>query len=203
MSSGKNIIADLQEKILRLQEELDVEIAVRHAELKIKMEHGKAVFEEEVLQKLRERRISTWKYIKNADPNIIKTVPSIYLGLLPIVLLHAYIVFYQWTCFPAYGIPKVKVREYLIFDRARAPFLNIIQKINCMYCSYGNGVIAAAMEMASLTERYWCPLKHAKKMVLGYHERYGEFAEYGDAEGFQEKFMKSPEAEEARKESCE
>jgi hypothetical protein len=202
MSTGRNIITDLQEKIQKLQEELDMEIAVRHAELKVKMEHGKAVFEEEVVQKLRERRISTWNYIKGADPKIVATAPLIYFGIFPLVLLHLYIVSYQALCFPAYGIPKVKVRKYFIFDRARAPFLNIIQKINCVYCSYGVGVIAAAMEVASLTEMYWCPLKHAKKMVLGYHERYGEFAEYGDAEGFQEKFMKSPEQDETNP-SCE
>jgi hypothetical protein len=36
-----------------------------------------------------------------------------------------------------------------------------IEKINCAYCSYANGAIASVREMASRTEIYWCPIKHA------------------------------------------
>ena len=48
---------------------------------------------------------------------------------------------------------------------------------------YGNGALAYVREIASRTEQYWCPIKHALK-VTGPHQRYYEFLEYGDAEGY-------------------
>jgi hypothetical protein len=44
-------------------------------------------------------------------------------------------------------------------------------------------VIAFAREVASRTEVYWCPIKHARR-VLGPHPHYQGFADFGDAEGF-------------------
>jgi len=62
-------------------------------------------------------------------------------------------------------------------------YLNALEKLNCAYCSYGNGLIAYVGEIASLTEQYWCPIKHARRRA-GAHHRYNEFAEFGDAEAF-------------------
>jgi hypothetical protein len=44
-------------------------------------------------------------------------------------------------------------------------------------------VIAYVREIASRTEQYRCPIKHALKMS-GAHRRYYEFLEFGDAEGY-------------------
>ena len=41
-------------------------------------------------------------------------------------------------------------------------------------------------EVASRTEVYWCPIKHARR-ILGPHPHYQGFADFGDAEGFREK----------------
>ena len=62
-------------------------------------------------------------------------------------------------------------------------YLNALEKLNCAYCSYANGVIAFTREVAGRTERYWCPIKHARR-VLGAHPHYSEFVDYGDAEAF-------------------
>jgi hypothetical protein len=40
-------------------------------------------------------------------------------------------------------------------------------------------------EIAARTEQYWCPIKHARR-VIGSHARYLKFDDYGDAEGFRE-----------------
>jgi hypothetical protein len=53
-----------------------------------------------------------------------------------------------------------------------------------MYCSYANGLIAYAREITARTEQYFCPIKHAQKM-LGAHRRYQSYLEYGEAEDFQ------------------
>ena len=73
-------------------------------------------------------------------------------------------------------------RDYLVFDRHHLAYLNIIEKINCAYCSYANGAVAFMREVASRTEVYWCPIKHARR-VLGPHPHYQGFADFGDAQG--------------------
>jgi hypothetical protein len=55
-----------------------------------------------------------------------------------------------------------------------------------MYCSYVNGLLAYAREIAARTEQYWCPIKHASR-VLDKHSRYHHFTDYGDAEEYREK----------------
>jgi hypothetical protein len=68
-------------------------------------------------------------------------------------------------------------------DRGQLAYLNAIEKINCLYCSYANGLLAYISEIASRTEQYWCPIKHSRR-VLAAHGRYRKFADYGDAEGY-------------------
>ncbi len=111
------------------------------------------------------------------------TAPVIYSLLIPIMLLDIFVIVYQLICFPVYKIPKVRRRNYLVFDRHHLAYLNFIEKLNCAYCSYANGVIAFAREVAARTEVYWCPIKHARR-ILGPHPHYQGFADFGDAEGF-------------------
>jgi hypothetical protein len=54
-----------------------------------------------------------------------------------------------------------------------------VQKLNCLYCSYANGVLAYAIEFASRTEQYWCPIQHQSDPPSP-HKRYRLFIAYGD-----------------------
>ena len=74
-------------------------------------------------------------------------------------------------------------RSYMVIDRHRLGYLNAIERANCLYCSYANGVIAYVRDVASRTEQFWCPIKHARR-VPAPHARYHGFVEYGDAEGY-------------------
>jgi hypothetical protein len=80
----------------------------------------------------------------------------------------------------------VRREEYLVFDRHYLAYLNAIEKLNCAYCSYANGLIAYVREIAARTEQYWCPIKHARR-VIDVHARYAMFDDYGDAEGYQQR----------------
>jgi hypothetical protein len=111
------------------------------------------------------------------------TAPVIYSMIVPLVLLDLWTSLYQTVCFRAYGIPRVKRAEYILFDRRHLAYLNWIEALNCMFCAYGNGLIAYVREVSSLTEAYWCPIKHALK-VHDPHDRYYQFLEYGDAKGY-------------------
>ena len=81
--------------------------------------------------------------------------------------------------------PRVRRADYIVFDRADLPYLNLVEKFNCFYCSYGNGVAAYTREIAARTEQYWCPIKHARR-IRAAHDRYPKFFDYGDAEAFQQ-----------------
>jgi hypothetical protein len=93
---------------------------------------------------------------------------------------------YQALCFRVYGIPRVDRDDYIIIDHNKLAYLNIIEKVNCMYCSYFNGLMGYVSEIAARSEQYWCPIKHARKVAF-IHSRYKHFLEYGDALAYKEK----------------
>ena len=111
------------------------------------------------------------------------TMPLIYSLTLPFVLLDLWVTAYQWICFPLYGIRRVARRRYFAFDRHQLPYLTLLERANCSYCSYANGVIAYVREVAARTEQYWCPIKH-RAALPDPHRRYQRFIEYGDARAY-------------------
>jgi hypothetical protein len=176
----------LTEKLRSVEAEIETELAKRREELRFRIENSRIVFEEEVLRVQRALKIGLARYIRDAHPLIALTAPVIYSLIIPIALVDLWVMAYQAICFPVYRIPKVRRRDYLIFDRHHLAYLNTLEKINCAYCSYCNGAIAFVREVASRTEVYWCPIKHARR-VLGPHPHYQGFANFGDAEGFHAK----------------
>lgn len=176
-------IAALIDDIKRLQAELDAELARRRADLAFGLERGRVVFEQEILRRHREMQVSLAKYVLHARPLVALSAPVIYALIVPLALLDLFVTLFQAICFPIYGIAKVKRADYLVFDRHHLAYLNALEKLNCAYCSYANGLIAYAREIAARTEEYWCPIKHARR-AIGTHARYAGFEDYGDAEAF-------------------
>jgi hypothetical protein len=177
-------IAALIDRIHTLEGELDAELAKRSAELRIGLEHGRIAFEAELLRRHAELRQKLLPYLLGAHPLVMLVSPVIYAGIVPLALLDLFVSLYQAVCFPVYGIAKVKRADYFAFERHHLAYLNALEKLNCAYCSYANGLIAYAREIIARTEQYWCPIKHARR-VIGTHARYTLFDDYGDAEGYQ------------------
>jgi hypothetical protein len=176
-------IAGLIEHIHTLESELEVEFAKRRMELAFTVTGRVVQFEERVLRRHRELKMRLSRYILGARPLFLITAPVIYSLIIPFVLLDLFVSVYQFVCFPVYGMPLVRRSDYMVIDRGHLAYLNMIEKINCMYCSYGNGVIAYTREVASMTEQYWCPIKHARRIIVT-HDRYRQFVDYGDAENY-------------------
>jgi hypothetical protein len=174
---------ELMEKLRSVEAEIEAELAKRREELRFHLENRRIVFEKEVLRMHREIRTRLSRYIIDANPLTILTAPVIYSLIVPIVLLDVAVMIYPAICFPVYGIAKVRRRDYLVFDRHHLAYLNAIEKFNCGCGSYANGMIAFVREVAARTEVYWCPIKHARR-VLGPHPHYQGFADFGDAEAF-------------------
>jgi hypothetical protein len=137
-------------------------------------------------QEQRALRTSLLSYFRRARLLSVLTAPLVYSLILPLALLDLWATLYQQLCFRAYGIPRVKRADFVVVDRHLLPYLNLVEKLNCAYCGYGNGVIAYVREIASLTEQYWCPIKHATT-ALGLHHRYRTFVAHGDAAGFRDR----------------
>lgn len=143
----------------------------------------------ELLRRQRRYKVGLWRFLAKARPMVVLTAPVIYIGWIPFLLMDAFVTLYQAICFPVYGIPKVRRSEYLVFDREGLPYLNLIERFNCFYCSYGNGVAAYTREVAARTEQYWCPIKHSRRISAA-HDYYPKFFDHGDAEAYQRELEK-------------
>ncbi len=176
-------IETLLERIRELQKEIEERIEARRQRFRYRLEHGRVVFDREIRHRHRALKISLWPYVSRARLLTVLTAPVIYSLIVPLVLLDVFVAIYQAVCFPAYGIPKVPRRDYIAIDRHRLQYLNALEKLNCVYCGYANGLLALVSEIASRTEAYWCPIKHARKL-RGTHARYPSFADYGDGESY-------------------
>lgn len=124
--------------------------------------------------------------LAKTPPLVAVTSPAIYSLLVPFALLDFWVSVYQAVCFPVYRIERVRRSAYFQLDRGRLPYLNALEKLNCFYCSYVNGVVAYVREVAARTEQYWCPIKHANDPADA-HERYDAFAEYGQGVDYTER----------------
>ncbi|MBI4081656.1 MAG: hypothetical protein HY423_03500 [Candidatus Lambdaproteobacteria bacterium] len=179
----RSVLTELLERIHALEEELDAELTRRRERFRFTLRDKTVRFEHDVLQAQKALRVGLYRYLRGSSLLSFLTAPVIYSLIVPIALLDLGMTVYQWLCFPAYGIPRVERGPYLALDRHHLAYLNAIERVNCLYCAYGNGVLAYATEIASRTEQYWCPIKHARKVVAA-HKRYVQFLEYGDAEGY-------------------
>lgn len=179
-------IEEIINEIKKLDEELLAEIQKKEEEFYYKIKGKKVFFEEEVRKYHKEFMVKISTYLSNASFLNILTIPFIWSCLAPALMIDLFSSVYQYVCFKIYKIPYVKRSKYIIFDRHSLSYLNTIEKINCLYCGYFNGVVAYVQEIAARTEQYWCPIKHARKIIT-MHSRYHKFLEYGDCKDYQEK----------------
>ncbi|PQA80583.1 hypothetical protein C5F52_24545 [Limnohabitans sp. TS-CS-82] len=178
-------ISELLARIQQMEREIEQEMKRKRAELQADFEETRVRFEREVLEQQRRFKTGLFKYILSADLRTALTAPIIYAVFFPMVLLDLSVTIYQHICFRAYGIPRVKRSDYFVYDRAHLAYLNLIEKINCAYCSYGNGLMAYGREVVARTEQYWCPIKHARK-IMAAHPYYTGFVDFGDAESYKQ-----------------
>lgn len=174
---------DLSQRIQILERELEAALEEKERAFRYRWVAGKARFEKEVLSHHRQLKLGLPSYLLHSRILVLLTAPVIYLGVIPFVLLDIFLLFYQGICFPIYGIPKVRRGDYVLFDRGQLKYLNLLERLNCAYCSYANGLCAFVAEIAARTEQHWCPIKHARRLRSP-HSRYTHFFDYGDADDY-------------------
>ncbi len=184
-----NRLQELLTKIRELEQELILELQKKETEYFYEILGRKVRFQKEVKEQNRRLVKTIRRYLRDASLLNILTVPVIWSCLLPALFMDLVVSFYQMICFPVYSIPKVKRSDYIVIDRHYLSYLNMIEKINCCFCGYFNGLIGYVQEIAARTEQYWCPIKHAHRNKMS-HSRYNGFLDYGDGEGFRSKNSK-------------
>lgn len=182
-------VSELVDKIAKLEAQLFEELKEHQKEFKYNLKGKKVEFEQAVLEAHRKIRIAILPWVLSSKARSILSIPFIYGMIIPIVLMDITITLYQHICFRLYDIMRVERGKYIVLDRHQLAYLNGIEKFNCLYCGYGNGVIAYAREVIARTEQYWCPIKHARR-VAGTHKRYNNFSNYGDGDNYRTELLK-------------
>ena len=176
----------LLKKMKQLESELLVEIHTKEQEFRYEVRKRKAHFTEAATAQHQKLAKKIRHYLFDAKFLSIITAPIILSCTVPVVLLDIWASSYQFICFPAYGIPKVRRSDYVVMDRKKLRYLNSIERFNCVYCEYVNGLIAYVQKIAGRTEQYWCPIKYAMRLKAN-HGRYQHFLDYGDAEEYRKR----------------
>ena len=105
--------------IEKLEEEIKSEFYELH--------QGKIWFSEEIKREHRKLKTSLVRYVLQSRIMAILTAPFIYAVIIPFVLLDLFVSVYQAVCFPVYGVPEARRRDYIAFDRNRLRYLNALE----------------------------------------------------------------------------
>jgi len=184
-----NRIDEIAVKIKALEDELIDEFKKKEKEFFYKIENEKIKFEQRIIKDGKSKIISSIKYLSSFPISVILTIPFIWGMMIPIVIADISVTIYQTLCFPIYKIPKVKRKDYIVMDRYNLFYLDRVEKINCWYCEYFNGVVAYIREVAARTEQFWCPIKHSRPLK-DKHSRYDKFFDFGDYKRYRDELEK-------------
>ena len=177
-------IRHLLDQMALLEEDLRVALHEQEANALFQIRGRRVEFEESIRQAHLRLKSGFFHWLVTYRPQNLITGPVIYAMIVPLAILDLSVTLYQAICFPIYGVARVSRADYIIYDRQQLEYLNFIEKFHCTYCAYANGLIAYAAEITARTEAYFCPIKHAHK-VLGTHSRYARFLDYGDAADYE------------------
>lgn len=181
-----NKVRQILLQIAALEDELNEALKAQGSRLRYQIEGKRVVFEQAIREAHQRVKLGVFRWFLTIRLRNLITMPFIYGMAVPLFLFDLCVSFYQLTCFPIYRIARVKRSEYFVLDHQHLAYLNIVEKFHCMYCSYAVGLLAYATEITSRTEQYFCPIKHAGR-ILGAHARYEGFLEYGEADDFHAK----------------
>ena len=190
-------IDSLLEKLHTVQKEVEHEIDMllqaKREKFQYRIEKGKVIFDRSVRQLQKKYKTGSWYYLTHADIKHVISAPVVYSLIVPFLMLDIAVNIYQQICFRLYGIPLVKRKDYIVIDRPQLAYLNTIEKINCAYCGYGNGLMEFTREIAARTEQYWCPIKHHRR-TPDPHRHNEKFMDYGDANEYSKRIDELREA---------
>ena len=186
----RELIEEIEEMKVKLGEEIDAQ----ESAIAYEIQNGYVKFEKDVLQKQKENMKNLFAYFREVPLIHFLTAPLIYGMIVPALFLDGILFIYQQVVFRVFKFKLIQRSDYIVYDRHYLAYLNPVEKLNCLYCSYFNGLMQYAAAIASRTEFYFCPIKHAKKIVYD-HAHYQAYLAYGDEENYHEKLKELREKE--------
>jgi hypothetical protein len=177
-------IQHLLAQMAAVEDELRDALHEQETSLLYRVKDKQVEFEQSVKQTHRRLKTGFFRWLVTYRPQNLITGPVIYGMIVPLAILDLFVTLYQASCFPIYRIAKVRRSDYIVLDRHQLEYLNAFEKFHCSYCAYASGLIAYVYEIVARTEQYFCPIKHARK-ILGTHSRYRHFLDYGEAEDYE------------------
>ena len=179
-------IKEIMEEIESMKIRLGEEIAQHEKDISYEIQNGYVRFEKEVLDKQKENMKNLFTWFRDIPLLHLLASPLVYAMVIPAIFFDIILFVYQQVIFRIFKFKFIKRSDYILFDRQYLGYLNSIEKLNCLYCTYFNGLMQYAAAIAGRTELYFCPIKHAKKVAYQ-HDYYDKFFSYGDEEKYQEK----------------
>lgn len=163
-----------------LEDDLREALHEQEASMLFEIRGKRVEFEHSIKQAHCRLKTGFFRWLVANRPQNLITGPVIYGMIIPLLMLDLFVTVYQALCFPIYRIAKVRRDHYIVLDRQHLEYLNFIEKFHCTYCGYASGLVAYVYEIVARTEQYFCPIKHARR-ILGTHSRYPRFLDYGEA----------------------
>ncbi len=179
-------IKEMIEEIEAMKIRLGEEITQHEKDISYEIQNGYVQFEKEVLDKQKENMKNLLTWFRDIPLLHLLASPLVYGMIIPAILFDIILFIYQQVVFRIFKFKFIKRSDYILFDRQYLGYLNSIEKLNCLYCSYFNGLMQYAAAIAGRTELYFCPIKHAKKVAYQ-HDFYDAFFSYGDEDKYQKK----------------
>ncbi len=179
-------IREMIEEIEDMKKRLGDEIAQHEKHISYDIQNGYVRFEKEVLEKQKENMKNLFAWFRDIPLLHLLASPLVYGMIIPAILFDIILFVYQQVIFRIFKFKFIKRGDYILFDRQYLGYLNSIEKLNCLYCTYFNGLMQYAAAIAGRTELYFCPIKHAKKVAYQ-HDFYDKFFSYGDEDEYQKK----------------
>ncbi|HJO37461.1 MAG: hypothetical protein QGG24_09435 [Vicinamibacterales bacterium] len=143
-------VGEIFQRIWELEDELERALAETRDDWHYRLDATKIRFEQDIHAAHRRLKQSVPRFIRKGRVRHLLTAPVIYSAIVPIALIDVWLTLYQTICFPVYGIPRVPRSRFLVVDRHHLAYLNGIEKLNCVYCGYANGMFAYLREVATL-----------------------------------------------------
>ena len=99
-------ISELLDRIQKMEQEIELEMKRKRAELQADFEETRVRFEHEVLEQQRRFKTGVIAYLLTANFMSVLTAPVIYALFFPLALLAVSLTMYQHICFRASGLPE-------------------------------------------------------------------------------------------------
>lgn len=181
-----NKIKEMIDEIEAMKAKLKDEISQQEKDKLYEIKNGYVRFEHDAFLRQKKYVKSLWQWFAEIPLLNLLSAPVIYAMVFPALFLDMMLFVYIKVVGAVFKFEFPQRSDYIVFDRHYLGYLNIMEKLNCLYCSYFNGLMAYATVIANRTEFYFCPIKHAKKVAYD-NKYYDEYLQYGDADNYQEK----------------